>query len=159
MRESNLDRLIALADKVFDMKHDPEQLNVDQKVLKRLKKIHPFTVSEKVDDNGPVAWVLMIPTTLALMYQFIEGKLSEKEMFKLTPLNFPYDALYLCSALVLDEYRRRGITLHLALAAIENIRKDHDLKALFVWPFTSEGEKTSEKIAQLAKLPLYKRLP
>jgi hypothetical protein len=158
MKETHLERLIDLADKVFDMKHDPDQLNINQKVLSRLKKIHPFTVSEKVDGNGPVAWVLVIPTTLALMHQFIEGNLSEKEMFKLTPLNFQYDALYLCSALVLEEYRRKGITQLLTLTAIRNIQKDHALKALFVWPFTSEGEKTSEKIARLTELPLYKRL-
>jgi GNAT superfamily N-acetyltransferase len=127
-------------------------------VLERLRKIHPATISEYNDGNGPVAWVLLIPTTLDLMIQFLENKISEKELFDLTPLDTTYEALYLCSALVLEEYRRKGITKQLALRAIENIRHDHPLKALFVWAFSPEGDLAAEKIAHLAELPLYKRL-
>ena len=79
-------------------------------------------------------------------------------MFDLTPPGIPYEALYLCSALVLEEHRRKGITKLLALQAIENIRKDHPVKALFVWAFSKEGDLASETIARLASLPLYKRL-
>jgi GNAT superfamily N-acetyltransferase len=157
MAKSNLERLIQVADEVFDMKHDPDQLNVDQKVLRRLEKMHPSTVSEDVDGNGPVAWVLVIPTTSNLMNQFLENKISEKELFKLTPLNAKYEALYLCSALVLEEYRRMGITKRLVLSAIENIRRAHPLKALFVWPFTEDGDRAAEAIAKLTGLTLYRR--
>ena len=118
----------------------------------------PFAVSEYDDGNGPVAWVLMIPTTLDLMNRFLEHKISEKELFELTPLNTSYEALYLCSAMVLEEYRRKGIAKKLALNAIENIRKTHPLKALFVWAFSKEGDWGSEKVARLTTLPLYKRV-
>jgi len=154
---SNYERLIKLADEVFAVKKDPMQLDVNQQVIERLKKIHATTVSEFDDGNGPVAWVLVIPTTLELMNRFLENKISEKELFEMTPLDKTYEALYLCSALVLDEYRRKGITKRLALNAIEDIRKDHPLKVLFVWAFTREGDLASEAIARLAGLPLYKR--
>jgi hypothetical protein len=154
---SNFERLIRLADEVFAVKNDPQQLNVDQYIIERLKKIHPATLSEFDDGNGPVAWVLVIPTTFDLMNRFLGNKISEKELFELTPLGAAYDAMYLCSALVLEEYRRKGITKRLALQAIEDIRKDHPLKALFVWAFTREGDLASEAIAHLASLPLYKR--
>jgi GNAT superfamily N-acetyltransferase len=157
MAKSNLDRLIQLADEVFDIKHDPDQLNVNQKVLQRLEKMHPSTVSEEIDGNGPVAWMLVIPTTLELMNRFLDGEISEKELFKMTPLNISYEALYLCSALVLEEFRGKGITKRLALEAINNIRKVHPLKALFVWPFTEEGGMAAVRIAELAGLPLYRR--
>lgn len=157
MGKSNLDRLIQLADDVFDIKHDPNQLNVNQKVLQRLEKMHPSTISEEIDGNGPVAWVLVIPTTMELMNRFLEGNISEKELFILTPLNASYEALYLCSALVLEEYRRKGITKRLALAAINKIREDHPLKALFVWPFTGDGDHAAETIAKLSGLPLFKK--
>jgi hypothetical protein len=157
MAKSNLERLIQLADEVFDMKNDPQQLNVDQKVIRRLSTMHPSTLSEYVDGNGPVAWVLVIPTTIKLMNRFLEGEISEKELFKLTPLNAEYEALYLCSALVLEEYRRKGITRRLVLSAIDSIRKDHPLKALFVWPFTDDGDRAAEAVAGLAGLPLFKK--
>lgn len=150
--------MIQLAEEVFATKNDPNQLDVNQEVIERLQRIHPATVSEYDDGNGPVAWVLVIPTTLDLMNRFLENKISEKELFDLTPLDTTYEALYLCSAMVLEEYRRKGITKQLALNAIENIRKDHPLKSLFVWAFSKEGDSASETIARLASLPLHKRL-
>lgn len=150
--------MIQLAEEVFATKNDPNQLDVNQEVIERLQRIHPATVSEYDDGNGPVAWVLLIPTTLDLMNRFLENKISEKELFDLTPLDTTYEALYLCSAMVLEEYRRKGITKQLALNAIENIRKDHPLKSLFVWAFSKEGDSASETIARLASLPLHKRL-
>ena len=158
MALSNFERLIQLADEVFAVKSDPSQLDVNQEVLERLYQLHPATVSEYNEGNGPVAWVLLIPTTLHLMNQFLENKISEKELFNLTPLDTKYEAVYLCSALVLDEFRRKGITKKLALNAIEEMRKEHPLKAAFVWAFSPEGDLAAETIAHQASLPLYKRL-
>ncbi|MBZ5855535.1 GNAT family N-acetyltransferase [Flavihumibacter profundi] len=154
---SNFERMIQLADEVFATKNDPDQLDVNQDIIERLKKIHPATVSEYDDGNGPVAWILLIPTTLELMDRFLANKISEKELFDLTPLDTTYEALYLCSAMVLEEYRRKGIATNLILGAIEKIRKDHPLKALFVWPFSKEGDSGAESIAHLTSLPLYRR--
>lgn len=154
---SNLERLIKLADDVFDIKNDPEQLDVNQDVINRLHEIHPATVSEYDDGNGPVAWVLVIPTATGIMNRFLKCEIPEKELFELTPPGIIYEAIYLCSALVLEEYRRKGITKQLALKAIESISSDHPIKALFVWPFSHEGNLASEAIARLAKLPLYHR--
>lgn len=154
---NNLERLIHLAEKTFAVKNDPSQLDVNQEVLLKLQKIHPSTVSEYSDDNGPVAWLLLIPTTSALMDQFISGIITEKELFELTPPDQRYDTIYLCSALVLEEYRRKGITKKLALKAIEEIRKDYPIKSLFIWPFTEEGNIAAEVIAKETGLPLYKK--
>ncbi|MFE3868008.1 GNAT family N-acetyltransferase [Flavobacterium sp. LS2P90] len=157
MATSNFERMLQLADEVFAVKNNPDQLDVTQEVLERLMRLHPATVSEYDDGNGPVAWVLLFPTTLDLMQQFLDAKISEKELFDRTPLDTEYDALYLCSALVLEEYRRKGIAKRLTLEAIENIRKNHPLKALFVWTFSKEGDLDAEAIARYTSLPLYKR--
>lgn len=158
MPKTNYERMIQLAEEVFAVKNDPEQLDVDQEVINRLQQMHPLAVSAYDDGNGPVAWLLLIPTTHDLMERFLIKEISEKELFNLTPIHTRYDALYLCSALVLEEYRRKGIVRRLALAAIENIRQDHPLKSLFVWPFSKEGDLASENLAQLTSLPLFKRL-
>jgi len=158
MALSNFERLIQLADQVFAVKSDPSQLDINAQVMERLQQIHPATISAHDDGNGPVAWVLLIPTTLELMHRFIEEQITEKELYELTPLDVSYEAIYLCSALVLDEYRRKGITKKLALDAIEHMRKDHPLKAAFVWAFSPEGDLAAETIARLAELSLYKRV-
>lgn len=157
MPESNYERMMRLVDEVFAVKNDPSQLDVDQEVLERLKKLHAASVSEYDAGSGPVAWLLVIPTTHDLMLRFLEKEISEKELFDLTPEDAEYEALYLCSAIVLEEYRQRGIIKLLAVAAIDDIRTDHPLKSLFTWPFTREGDLASEAIAGMVSLPLYKR--
>ena len=154
---SNFERMLQLADDVFAVKNDPDQLDVNQDVLDQLRRIHPATVSEFDDGHGPVAWVLLIPTTLGLMDQFLSHSISEKELYEQTPLDATYEAIYLCSAMVLEEYRRKGIARQLTLKAIESIRKDHPIKNLFVWSFTIEGDMTADTISQITSLPLLKR--
>ena len=157
MTLSNYERLIQLADEVFSSRTDPDQLNVDENVMEHLQLIHLDTISEYDDGNGPVCWILCIPTTLDLMTQFIDRKISERELYELTPLNIKYEAIYMCSALLLEEFREKGIAQGLAVKAIENIKIDHSIKALFFWAFSKEGEKLAEKLSGLIGLPLYKR--
>ncbi|MBP9926315.1 MAG: GNAT family N-acetyltransferase [Cyclobacteriaceae bacterium] len=155
---SNFERMIQLADEVFATKSDPNQLDINEEVLDHLRKIHPATVSEYDDGHGPVAWILLIPTTVELMNQFIKGIISEKELYELTPLRTKYEAVYLCSAMVLEEYRRKGIAKQLTLAALESIRKDHPIKSLCVWTFSKEGLLGAEALARLTSLPLQSRI-
>ena len=157
MSLSYYERMIQLADDVFASRNDSNQLDVNEEVLEHLRKIHPATVSGHEEGDGPVAWLLLIPTTIDLMNRFLEGSISERELYELTPAGARYEALYLCSALVLEEYRRKGLTKKLALNAIAAIRKDHSIKALFVWTFTPEGLLVSEKLARSLSLPLYRR--
>jgi ribosomal protein S18 acetylase RimI-like enzyme len=129
--QENLARMIRLADEVFGMKQDPAQISVNPKVIARLQKIHPSTLTEKRTKKGPIAWILIFPTTQDLMKQFIAEKIHEKELLKKTPLRTEYDAVYLCSALVLPEYRRRGLAKLLMCKAIKSIPKQHPIKFLF----------------------------
>jgi ribosomal protein S18 acetylase RimI-like enzyme len=157
MAISNFDRLIQMADNVFAAKSDPGQLDVDWKVLERLRELHPATVAELDEGMGPVAWVLLIPTTEALMRKFLSNEISEKRLYEMTEPGMDYDAIYLCSAMVLEEYRQQGIAKRLTLESIDSIRMDHPIKALFVWSFTNEGDIAAESIARQTSLPLYKR--
>jgi hypothetical protein len=157
MSKTNFERLIELSDEVFSSRTDPDQLNVNENVMEHLQLIHPDTISEYDEGNGPVCWVLCIPTTLDLMNQFINKEISERELYELTPLNAKYEAIYMCSALLLEEFRGKGIAQRIGMKAIENIIVDHSIKALFFWSFSKEGEKLAQKVSGLMNLPLYKR--
>jgi GNAT superfamily N-acetyltransferase len=157
MALSNYERMIQLSEEVFSSRTDPDQLNVNENVMDHLQLIHPDTISEYDDGNGPICWILCIPTTIDLMTQFINQKISERELYELTPLNTKYEAIYLCSALLLEEFRGKGIAQRLGVRAIENIKMDHSIKALFFWSFSKEGEKLAEKVSGLMGLPLFKR--
>ena len=151
---TNLERLLQLAEESFAVHDDPCQLVVTEEVMARLRRIHPATMAERTDAHGPVAWVLVLPTTVVLMEQFLSSMITEKELYERTPDQGPYQAVYLCSALVLEEYRGHGIATQLTVEALERIRKDHPVQVLFNWPFSPEGEHVGETVAQHVGLPM-----
>lgn len=147
-----------LADDVFSYRTDPDQINVTDKERKKLEQIHPSTLSEYNEGDGPIAWILAIPTTAEVMNRFVNNTISERELLEQTNPGDKYTAIYLCSALVLEECRHKGIAKKLSLDAIAAMNKENTIQALYVWPFTDGGDKLSEAIAREAGLPLLKRM-
>jgi len=158
MENDNLARMIQLAEEFFNTRDDPEQISVTEETMARLRMIHPATLTEETNERGPIAWILVIPTTTAIMQRFVAGEISERELLEITPLTGPCQALYLCSALVLPEHRGKGVALSLVCRAIEAIRRDHPIEFLFYWGFSIEGGKLAEAAARKSGLPLQKRL-
>ena len=155
--KNNLVRMIQLADEFFAAKNDPSQISVDDKVMLRLKKIHKNTITEKSTSKGPVAWILVIPTTQNLMEQFISNKISERQLLNKTPLRVKYNSIYLCSALVLPEYRNKGLAKRLMIKAIKSIKKEHPINCLFYWAFSKEGKRLAQSVSAKLNLPLHRR--
>ncbi|MEZ5015396.1 MAG: hypothetical protein R2794_14020, partial [Chitinophagales bacterium] len=111
-------------------------------------KMHPHAVSELEDANGPFIWILLIPTTKQWMEDFLSGRINEKQLFEQTAVGIPYTCIYLCSAMVLEEYRRQGRATEMTCNAIRAIQKDHKIETLFVWPFNEAGRKSAERIGK-----------
>ncbi|MBC7863367.1 MAG: hypothetical protein IAF38_10355 [Bacteroidia bacterium] len=153
----NFKRMLDLVDEVFETRSDPDQLQVNQDVLKRLEEIHPATLSELDEGEGPCVWILLIPTTAKVMEDFLSGKISEQEILTNTFPAQSFEAIYLCSATTLPEYRGKGISKKLCVDAIKNIQTDHPVKTLYYWPFTTEGKKLAESVAKERGLVLVKK--
>ena len=150
----NFARMMQLAEEVFAVHDDPTQLQVDAEVLARLRRLHPAAVREEADAEGPVAWTLLIPTTTELMEAFLSATLTEQELFERTPMDVVYEAVYLCSAMVLEEHRRGGLAKRTTLDGLDKTRKDHRITTLFCWPFTAGGDALAVALARAARLPL-----
>lgn len=157
MPKDNLKRMQELAKEIFAMDNDLSQISVDEATMELLRKIHHNTLSEKRNEDGPIAWLLIIPTKEQIMRKFISGKISERALLLETPLDEKYEAIYLCSVLVLPEFRRKGIAKKMVCKAIEAIQKKHPIKFLFYWAFSVEGETLAHKIADELGLPILKR--
>jgi GNAT superfamily N-acetyltransferase len=157
--EENLQRMIKLAEEFFETKNDPTQISVTEEVMERLRKIHPSTMNQRRNEKGPIAWILVIPTTRALMEEFIAKKINEQGLLEKTPLAAHYEAIYLCSALVLPEHRRKGLAKNLLSEAVKSIQKQHPIRSLFYWGFSVEGEKLAAAVATELGLPLLQRPP
>ncbi len=158
MPDENLSRMIHLAEEFFATKNDPAQISVTEEVMEKLRQIHPGTLTEENDGNGPIAWVMVIPTTEGIMEQFLSNKISERELLDATPLKERYDAIYLCSALVLPEHRGKGLARRLVSDAIASIQRDHPIRYLFYWAFSVEGRRLAESAAKHFGLPLRRRV-
>ena len=82
MEDDNLARMIQLAEDFFNTRDDPEQISVTEETMARLKTIHPATLTEETNERGPIAWILVIPTTRPIMEKFISGEISERDLLK-----------------------------------------------------------------------------
>ena len=153
----NLARMIALAESTFDVRNDPSQLSINEGVIDKLKSIHPKTLNEETDANGPIAWILVIPTTEKIMREFLDGWINEGEILEKTLSETRFESVYLCSALVLPEFRNKGLARKLTLAAVNSIRATHPIKFLFYWPFSKGGEALAEAVAWESGLSLLRR--
>ncbi len=154
---TNLERMIRLAEEFFETKNDPSQLSVTEEVIERLQKIHPATLSQQTEGDGPVAWILLVPTAQDLMQRFLTKRINEQELLDLTLPGIHYDAVYLCSALVLPEFRGKGIAGRITVDAIRAIQKDHPIRSLFFWEFSPEGAGLAEAVGRETGLPVLKR--
>jgi ribosomal protein S18 acetylase RimI-like enzyme len=154
---SNLERMIELAREAFAMQNDPDQISVDEESRARLLRIHPAVLQEERTGDGPVAWVLIFPTTTVLMNRFLNCEITENELLSLTQPGVSYDTIYLCSALVLPEFRRKGLGKRLTLRAIQAVRQQNPITSLFYWSFSGAGQHLAEVVAAEAHLPLHRR--
>jgi len=157
MAASNFERMMEIIDGVFDTRDDPDQLQVTQQDIARLQSLHPSTLAEYNEGKGPCAWILTIPTTTTIMKQFLSGEISENKILQLTQPGTKFEAVYLCSATVLPEYRNKGLATKMTMEAIDAMKAENPITDLFVWPFTKEGEALAQKIADKAGLPLHIR--
>jgi hypothetical protein len=153
----NYTKMFAVIEETFAMRNDPDQLQVTEKDQKKLQAIHPATLSELANEDGPLIWVLLIPTTKAVMDDFVSGKISEREVLENTEPGQSYNTIYLCSVTALPEVRGKGESKKLCLKAIESIRNDHSVQYLFTWPFTEAGRRLAQALGKSAGLPVLER--
>src|SRR6185312_4231334 len=152
-----MERMLQLVGEFFDVKNDPEQLSINEDVIKKLMQIHPSTRLEYNEGDGPIVWILMIPVKETTMNRFLKGEISEGKLLDDTLPGEQYHGIYLCSASVLPEHRRKGLAKKLTVDAIAEIRKEHAIKELFYWSFSPEGDALATSIAKAVNLPLFKR--
>lgn len=141
----------------FDTRSDPDQISVTAEERAHLEALHPATLSELADADGPLVWILLVPTTRTLMDLFLQGTISERELLMRTQPGGAFDVIYLCSASVLPEVRGKGLARKVCLDVIERIRNDYAITALLCWPFSAEGRALALSVAKVTGLPLHER--
>lgn len=141
-------KMDVIAESIFSTESDPDQIPIGAGSGEKLDLLTSHWIKYQLDVQGnPIAWVVVVPTTRELALQFIGGDITEKELLELTTPQNAYSAIYLCAAITLPAYRRKGLASRLFKEAIESIPKTRDY-LLVAWPVRSGGVELSRKVAQ-----------
>lgn len=148
MNRDVFEKALELSEAFFGTKKDPEQIPVTQASADKLQSIHPNTIRYQLDERGdPIAWVVVIPTSTETMQKFTSGSISERELLDVAAEERSFEALYLCSAFVLPEYRRKGYAKQLLLDGIRELSGGRDLP-LYAWVYSEAGERLVDAVSQ-----------
>ncbi len=155
--QPNLIKLLDLVDRIFQTRNDPTQIGFSDQDMAKMSRLHTACLQEAENEEGPIAWVAVIPTSQSLMHEFIDKAISERELFDLTTPETPKQVVYLCSAIVLPEFRASGVAMKLSLNAIHAMQQQWKISAAFVWPFSNDGEMLARSIARRCEFELFIR--
>lgn len=137
-----------IAESLFGTQNDPEQILINEEANRKLRGIHQDTILWREDGNGnPISWIVVVPTSIPIMEKFLKREISEQKLFDIATEEKKFDALYLCSAITIPEYRKRGLAMELMLEAIEKFAPKKE-QPLFSWPYSPEGDSLIRKLEE-----------
>lgn len=128
-----------IAEEFYGTVHHPDQIPITGESQQKLFQLHPKTVLFKLVDNEPVSWIVVLPTSQTLAEKFVNGEVTEKELFDKTTPSDVYEALYICSVFTVREHQRKGYGTGLLSEALEGIPLQPD-PYLCCWIYSKEGE-------------------
>lgn len=135
-----LQKTMTIAELIFGTQNDPSQIPIVPASAEKLDSLASGWFKYRLDENGePISWVVVVPTTREIAERFLQGAISEKEILDQTTPQERYSALYLCAAITLPEYRRKGLALELMLEAVRGIPTASDV-LYFAWPYSTDGK-------------------
>ena len=139
MNEEILQKIMTITERFFETATDPEQIPTKKDSLRKLLALHPGTFQYRIENNEPVSWVMVLPTSNALAEKFLQDQITERELLDMTEPQPEYDAIYLCAAFTVKGYRRKGHVLDMLKDALCTIPHAQNVK-IFAWPYSDEGE-------------------
>jgi GNAT superfamily N-acetyltransferase len=147
MNKEAFEKVLKMSEEFFGTESDPEQMSVSEESARKLWSIHPDTVLYAFEGGEPVAWVVIVPTSADVMEKFLAKKISERDLLDLAAAEKKFEALYVCGAFVLPDYRRKGYAKELLLKGIRILSQGKDIP-LYAWVYSDEGRKLTESLSR-----------
>lgn len=142
----------------FAMVEDPDQIPASEENILWIQENIPDCVNLIKFNREVIGQTFIIPCTNEILNKFLGGKISENELFeevkkKVTPSNFR--SIYLCSALVREEFRNKGFAFEALKKSIKKVCTREQVKpSLFVDAWSEEGRNLARKVAKEMNLEL-----
>lgn len=157
MNKEAFKKVLKISEEFFGTESDPEQMPINQESVDKLVSIHPDTILYKFDEMGqPIAWAVVVPTSLDVMNKFIHKKITERELLDQATEGKKFESVYVCAAFVLPEHRGKGHAKDLLIEAIRKVSSGRDLP-LYCWIYSEEGRKLSNSISRELGKPILNR--
>lgn len=143
------------AERFFHTDKDLEQLPGEEITYEFLTKKFPNSANIIRQGKKIVGHTFVLPCSKKLMRQFLNGKITERQLFycireEITYQNF--ETIYLCSALLLPEHRGQGLAAQSMADQVKKISSMRKGKTeIFAWPQTLEGKKMAQNVAKITR--------
>lgn len=153
MDKKIFDKMREIAEKFFKTANDPNQIPIGEESLRKFQKLHPKTIIYRTENNEPISWVVVLPTSNELADKFLRGEINEWELLDMTRPQRQYEALYFCAAFTIPEYRKKGFIIEMLKEAIDTIPHIKDVR-IFTWPYSQEGRLLIEKLERVLDIKI-----
>lgn len=145
-RDEILAKEMQIAEAIFGTENDPDQMPITHESIAKLDRLCIDWLVSEVDDNGePISWAIAMPTQKQLAQDFLNNKITEKQLLDLTIPADIYDAVYLVSVITVPEHRGKGLGTKVVKQVLQNIPVVDDA-IYFAWPTSDEGMALVKKI-------------
>ncbi|MDQ5928639.1 MAG: hypothetical protein QG594_413 [Bacteroidota bacterium] len=144
-RDEILAKEMKIAEEIFGTENDPDQMPITNESIAKLDKLCSGWLSSELDGNNePISWAIAMPTQKQLAEDFLNNKITERELLDLTMPADIYDAVYFVSVITVPEHRGKGLGIKVIKQALQNIPLTNDA-LYFVWPTTDDGKNLFKK--------------
>ncbi len=140
-------RMRQIAEQYFGTAQDPDQILINQAAEKKLRQLDSSAVLCAEVDGQPVSWVVAVPTTKELARKFLDGGITERELFALTKPQPRYEALYFSAVFTLPEYRKQGLAEDVLREVVQRVPLVDD-PLLFGWTYSQDGISLYEAVTK-----------
>ncbi len=145
-RDEILAKEMQIAEAIFGTENDPDQMPITNESIAKLDSLCSDWLVSELDDNGePISWAIAMPTQKHLAQDFLNNKITERQLLDLTVPSDIYDAVYLVSVITVPEHRGKGLGTKVVKQVLQNMPIINDA-IYFAWPTSDEGMNLVKKI-------------
>lgn len=152
--ESEVKEIMEIGRQYFKTDDDLSQMQPTAENGEKLAQLEKYNrVVER--RNGKLAgWSVVFPTSKENEDAFLEGKITEEELFQKSVAHPSFESLYLLVFFVLPEYRREGIAKKLVSEQIKYFQDTYHIANFFVWAWSPEGKALVSHLEKELQIPI-----
>lgn len=142
----------------FEVESDFEQIQEEDVPYEKLIKNDCEEECILKDHDVVIGSTFVILTSIDIMNLFLQGKITERELLFESRKIKSYNSIYLCSSIIIQEYRRFGLIFEAGKILLKKIiEKNNFNPVIFGWTFSEAGSNLLKKTAKHFNLEYFEK--